>query len=99
VSLINTVTSCGTKPIANDFIAEAGEHGVFYGLDFVTPCGEVWTVDKHGAIAAKIQALEFANGSTLHGFATTPDLKYMYLTVCFFPHSSGTTLLSPISQY
>ncbi|KAJ7903875.1 3-carboxy-cis cis-mucoante lactonizing enzyme [Mycena leptocephala] len=80
VSLINTVTSCGTKPIANDFIAEAGEHGVFYGLDFVTPCGEVWTVDKQGAIAAKIQALEFANGSTLHGFATTPDLKYMYLT-------------------
>ncbi|KAF7369777.1 3-carboxy-cis,cis-mucoante lactonizing enzyme [Mycena venus] len=80
VSLINTVTSCGTKPIANDFIAEAGEHGVFYGLDFVTPCGEVWTVDKHGAIETKIQALEFANGSTLHGFATTPDLKYMYLT-------------------
>ncbi|KAK7055513.1 3-carboxy-cis,cis-mucoante lactonizing enzyme [Favolaschia claudopus] len=80
VSHLNTVTSCGTKPIANDFIAEAGEHGVFYGLDFVTPCGEVWAVDKHGAISNKIQALEFANGSTLHGFATTPDLKYMYLT-------------------
>ncbi|KAJ6580217.1 3-carboxy-cis cis-mucoante lactonizing enzyme [Mycena sp. CBHHK59/15] len=80
VSLINTVTSCGTKPIANDFIAEAGEHGVFYGLDFVTPCGEAWTVDKRGAIVSKIQALEFAEGSTLHGFATTPDLKYMYLT-------------------
>ncbi|KAJ7457062.1 3-carboxy-cis cis-mucoante lactonizing enzyme [Mycena latifolia] len=80
VSLINTVTSCGTKPIANDFIAEAGEHGVFYGLDFVTPCGEAWTVDKRGAIVSKIQALEFAPGSTLHGFATTPDLKYMYLT-------------------
>ncbi|KAJ7123746.1 3-carboxy-cis cis-mucoante lactonizing enzyme [Mycena epipterygia] len=80
VSLINTVISCGTKPIANDFIAEAGEHGMFYGLDFVTPCGEVWTVDKRGAIVSKTEALEFANGSTLHGFATTPDLKYMYLT-------------------
>ncbi|KAJ7603324.1 3-carboxy-cis cis-mucoante lactonizing enzyme [Mycena polygramma] len=79
VSLINTVTSCGTKPIANDFIEEAGEHGVFYGLDFVTPCGEVWDVDESGALTTKIQALEFANGSTLHGFATTPDLKYMYL--------------------
>ncbi|KAJ7153419.1 3-carboxy-cis cis-mucoante lactonizing enzyme [Mycena crocata] len=80
VSLLNTVTSCGTKPIANDFIAEAGDHGVFYGLDFVTPCGEAWTVDERGAIESKVQALEFANGSTLHGFATTPDLKYMYLT-------------------
>jgi carboxy-cis,cis-muconate cyclase len=92
------VTSCGTKPIANDFIAEAGEHGVFYGLDFVTPCGEVWTVDKQGAIAAKIQALEFANGSTLHGFATTPDLKYMYLTVCFFLPSSGATNLTILTH-
>jgi carboxy-cis,cis-muconate cyclase len=54
---------------------------VFYGLDFVTPCGEAWAVDKRGAITTKIQALEFANGSTLHGFSTTPDLKYMYLTV------------------
>ncbi|KAJ7293168.1 3-carboxy-cis cis-mucoante lactonizing enzyme [Mycena rebaudengoi] len=79
VSLINTVTSCGTKPIANDFIPEAGKHGVFYGLDFVTPCGEAWTVDERGAIVSKIQSLEFAEGSTLHGFATTPDLKYMYL--------------------
>ncbi|KAJ7827857.1 3-carboxy-cis cis-mucoante lactonizing enzyme [Mycena olivaceomarginata] len=67
VSHLNTVTSCGTKPIANDFIAEAGEHGA-------------WVVDKRGAITTKIQVLEFANGSTLHGFSTTPDLKYMYLT-------------------
>ncbi|KAJ7455003.1 3-carboxy-cis cis-mucoante lactonizing enzyme [Mycena galericulata] len=80
VSHLNTVTSCGTKPIANDFIAEAGEHGVFYGVDFVTPCGEVWNVDERGVLASKIQALEFANGSTLHGFATTPNLKYMYIT-------------------
>ncbi|KAJ6554439.1 3-carboxy-cis cis-mucoante lactonizing enzyme [Mycena capillaripes] len=80
VELINTVTSCGTKPIANDFIAEAGTHGVFYGLDFVTPCGEAWAVDARGAITTKIQALEFPQNSTLHGFATTPDLKYMYLT-------------------
>ncbi|KAJ7161093.1 3-carboxy-cis cis-mucoante lactonizing enzyme [Mycena filopes] len=80
VSLLNTITSCGTKPIANDFIPEAGAHGVFYGLDFVTTCGEAWAVDAHGAIAEKIQGLEFANGSTLHGFATTPDLEYMYVT-------------------
>ncbi|KAJ7750895.1 3-carboxy-cis cis-mucoante lactonizing enzyme [Mycena metata] len=80
VSLINTVTSCGTKPIANDFIQEAGEHGTFYGVDFVTTCGEVWSVDARGAIESKIQAIEFSNSSTLHGFTTTPDLKYMYIT-------------------
>ncbi|KAJ7607507.1 3-carboxy-cis cis-mucoante lactonizing enzyme [Roridomyces roridus] len=80
VSLLNTVVSCGTRPIANDFIPEAGKHGVFYGVDFVTPCGEVWAVDERGALTSKIQALEYANGSTLHGFATTPDLKHMYIT-------------------
>ncbi|KAJ6465794.1 3-carboxy-cis cis-mucoante lactonizing enzyme [Mycena sanguinolenta] len=80
VSLINTVISCGTKPIANDFIAEAGEHGVFYSVDFFTPCGEVWTVDERGALRTKIQSLGFSNVSTLHGFSTTPDLKYMYIT-------------------
>ncbi|KAJ7051585.1 3-carboxy-cis cis-mucoante lactonizing enzyme [Mycena amicta] len=79
VSWLNTVVSCGTKPIANDFVAEAGTHGVFYGLDFVNPCGEAWTVKADGALDAKIQELEFESGSTLHGFVSTPDLKYMYI--------------------
>ncbi|KAF7314208.1 3-carboxy-cis,cis-mucoante lactonizing enzyme [Mycena kentingensis (nom. inval.)] len=79
VSWLNTVTSCGTKPIANEFIAEAGEYGTFYGLDFVNPCGEVWSVAKNGSLETKIQSLSFVQGSTLHGFAETPDMKWMYL--------------------
>ncbi|KAF7296835.1 3-carboxy-cis,cis-mucoante lactonizing enzyme [Mycena indigotica] len=79
VSLLNTVVSCGTKPIANDFVPEAGEHGVLYGLDFVNPCGEAWAVSKNGALERQVQALGFEEGSTLHGFVTTPDLKYMYI--------------------
>jgi carboxy-cis,cis-muconate cyclase len=105
VSLINTVTSCGTKPIANDFIAEAGEHGVFYSVDFVTPCGEVWTVDERGALETKIQPLVFANGSTLHGFSTTPDLKYMYITnlglntIHSYSLNLGNGSLTPVGNF
>ncbi|KAJ7190700.1 3-carboxy-cis cis-mucoante lactonizing enzyme [Mycena pura] len=79
VSWLNTITSCGTKPIANDFIPEAGAHGMFYGVDFVNPCGEIWSVNQNGSFGTKIQAIEFEPNSTLHGFATTPDLKYMYI--------------------
>ncbi|KAF7320514.1 3-carboxy-cis,cis-mucoante lactonizing enzyme [Mycena chlorophos] len=79
VSWLNTVVSCGTKPIANDFIPEAGAHGTFYGVDFVDPCGEVWSVTENGALEKKIQPLAYEVNSTLHGFATTPNLKYMYI--------------------
>ncbi|EIM82151.1 3-carboxy-cis cis-mucoante lactonizing enzyme [Stereum hirsutum FP-91666 SS1] len=79
VSLLNTVASCGTKPIANHFIPQAGAYGAFYGVDFVNPCGEVWSIGPGGEIETKIQSLPFMNGSTLHGFANTSDLKYLYI--------------------
>ena len=81
VSHLNTVTSCGTKPIANEFIQDFGQHGVFYGLDFVNPCGEAWSVDADGSFSEKIQEIRYENGSTLHGFVETPDLKFLYTMV------------------
>lgn len=78
--LLNTVPSCGTKPIANQFIPQAGRHGIFYGVDFVNPCGDVWTVKESGAFDEKIETIVFEKGATLHGFANTPNLKYTYIT-------------------
>jgi carboxy-cis,cis-muconate cyclase len=79
--LLNTVPACGTKPIANQFIPQFGRHGVFYGVDFVNPCGDVWTVKENGAFDEKIEAINFEQGATLHGFTNTPDLRYTYITV------------------
>lgn len=84
VTHLNTVKSCGTKPIANDFVQSYGEHGIFYGVDFVNPCGEVWTVNKDGSFEEKVQNLTYGNGSTLHGFVESPDLKFMYIMVGTF---------------
>ncbi|KAJ4479300.1 3-carboxy-cis cis-mucoante lactonizing enzyme [Lentinula aciculospora] len=72
--LLNTVPSCGTKPIANQFVG-----GLFYGLDFVDPCGDVWSVKGDGSFDKHVHGIQFEKGATLHGFANTPDLKYMYI--------------------
>ncbi|KAJ3902584.1 3-carboxy-cis cis-mucoante lactonizing enzyme [Lentinula edodes] len=72
--LLNTVPSCGTKPIANQFVENH-----FYGLDFVDPCGDVWSVKGDGSFGERIHGIQFEEGATLHGFANTPDLKYMYI--------------------
>ncbi|KAJ3775443.1 3-carboxy-cis cis-mucoante lactonizing enzyme [Lentinula raphanica] len=72
--LLNTVPSCGTKPIANQFVGN-----LFYGLDFVDPCGDVWSVKGDGSFDEHIHGIQFEEGATLHGFANTPDLKYMYI--------------------
>ncbi|KAL1741528.1 3-carboxy-cis cis-mucoante lactonizing enzyme [Schizophyllum fasciatum] len=76
--LLNTVPSCGTKPIANQFLGQIG-NGVFYGVDFVNPCGDVWTVKDNGAFDDHIQTIHFEDGATLHGFANTEDLRFMYI--------------------
>ncbi|KAL1761311.1 3-carboxy-cis cis-mucoante lactonizing enzyme [Schizophyllum commune] len=76
--LLNTVPSCGTKPIANQFIPQIAI-GVFYGVDFVNPCGDVWSVKDNGAFDENIQTIAFEDGATLHGFADTADLQYMYV--------------------
>uniref|UniRef100_D8PUG2 DUF6535 domain-containing protein n=1 Tax=Schizophyllum commune (strain H4-8 / FGSC 9210) TaxID=578458 RepID=D8PUG2_SCHCM len=76
--LLNTVPSCGTKPIANQFLPQIGS-GVFYGVDFVNPCGDVWSVKDNGAFNENIQTVAFEEGATLHGFADTADLQYMYV--------------------
>ena len=78
--LLNTVPSCGTKPIANQFIPQIA-NGVFYGVDFVNPCGDVWSVKDNGAFDENIQTIAFEEGATLHGFADTADLRYMYVMV------------------
>ncbi|KAL1671474.1 3-carboxy-cis cis-mucoante lactonizing enzyme [Schizophyllum commune] len=76
--LLNTVPSCGTKPIANQFIPQIA-NGVFYGVDFVNPCSDVWSVKDNGAFDENIQTIAFEEGATLHGFADTADLQYMYV--------------------
>ncbi|KAL1689631.1 Lactonase, 7-bladed beta-propeller-domain-containing protein [Schizophyllum commune] len=76
--LLNTVPSCGTKPIANQFTPQIA-NGVFYGVDFVNPCGDVWSVKDNGAFDENIQIIAFEEGATLHGFADTADLQYMYV--------------------
>ncbi|KAF5393003.1 hypothetical protein D9757_001314 [Collybiopsis confluens] len=73
--LLSTVASCGTKPIANQFF-----EGRFYGLDFVDPCGDIWTVKDDGSFDDHVQGIQFEQNATLHGFANTPDNKYMYIT-------------------
>ncbi|KIK67800.1 hypothetical protein GYMLUDRAFT_81328 [Collybiopsis luxurians FD-317 M1] len=72
--LLNTVASCGTKPIGNQFF-----EGHFYGVDFVNPCGDIWSVKEDGSFDDHIQGIQFEEGATLHGFANTPDSKYMYI--------------------
>ncbi|KAJ7596934.1 3-carboxy-cis cis-mucoante lactonizing enzyme [Mycena floridula] len=78
IRLLNSVPSCGTKPIANQFIPQIAG-GIFYGLDFVNPCGDVWSVKENGAFDEQIQQLAFENISTLHGFVNTEDLKFSYV--------------------
>ena len=78
--LLNSVPSCGTKPIANQFIPQIA-NGVFYGVDFVNPCGDVWSVKDNGEFDENIQTIAFEEGATLHGFADTADLRYMYVMV------------------
>ncbi|TRM61230.1 3-carboxy-cis cis-mucoante lactonizing enzyme [Schizophyllum amplum] len=76
--LLNTVPSCGTKPIANQFVSHT-DSGVFYGVDFVNPCGDVWSIKESGAFDENIQTIAFEEGATLHGFVNTVDLRFMYV--------------------